>query len=118
MIKSPQIDYKTYAQQMRGALSGAEICNRDLSLNHSYFNTKKGFYWSDKNNDQLIQGVLNYGLDVSAIGEHQFKNTKTPVELELRLCILFNVKDLKNVGEKELKEFKKEHGGNTNGSKK
>jgi hypothetical protein len=50
-----------------------------------------------------VQGVLGHGLDVAAIREHQFKNAKTEVELELRLCILFNVKDLKNVSEKELK---------------
>ena len=50
MIKNPQIDYKSYAEQMRAALSGPEICNKDLSLNHAYFNTKKGFYWSEKNN--------------------------------------------------------------------
>lgn len=31
---------------MRAALSGPDICNRDNSLNHAYFNTKKGFYWS------------------------------------------------------------------------
>lgn len=46
MSQSAQIDYKQYAAYMRGALSGPEICNKDNSLNHTYFNTKKGFYWS------------------------------------------------------------------------
>ena len=67
MIQSAQIDYKSYAEQMRSALSGPDICNKDKSLNHAYFNTKKGFYWSDKNHEQLVQGVINYDLDVPAI---------------------------------------------------
>ena len=40
------------------------------------------------------------------------------MELELRLCLLFGVNDLKKVGEKELKEFKKGHTSNGNGVKK
>jgi hypothetical protein len=28
----------------------------------------------------------------------------------MRVCLLFNVKELKNIGEKEIKEFKKIHG--------
>jgi hypothetical protein len=48
-------------------------------------------------------------LDVPTIREHCFRNGKTEVELELRLCLLFGVKDLKNVAEKELKEFRKAH---------
>ncbi len=45
-MKSAAIDYHGYAMAMRAALSGPDICNRDNSLNHAYFNTKKGFYWS------------------------------------------------------------------------
>lgn len=77
MMKSAQIDYQQYASQMRAALSGPDICNPDRSLNHTYFNTKKGFYWSDKNHEQLTQGVIAHGLDVPAIREHYFKNSKT-----------------------------------------
>jgi hypothetical protein len=76
-MKSAQIDYKGYAEFMRGALSGSEICNRDNSLNHAYFNTKKGFYWSEKHSEQLMSGVLNYELDIPQIREHFFKNSKT-----------------------------------------
>jgi hypothetical protein len=59
-MKGAQIDYASYSSFMRGALSGPEICNKDNSLNHAYFNTKKGFYWSEKHAEQLVQGVLNY----------------------------------------------------------
>mgnify|MGYP000200443743 CR=1 FL=1 len=100
MIKSAQIDYQSYSSQMRSALSGSEICNKDGSLNHTYFNTKKGFYWSEKNNEQLEQGVMNYDLDIPSIKEHQFKNTKSDMELELRLCLLFGVNEIKKIGEK------------------
>lgn len=41
------IDYQQYSVFMRKALSGPEICNEDGTLNHIYFNTKKGFYWSE-----------------------------------------------------------------------
>ncbi len=90
-------------------MSGPEICNEDGSLNHTYFNTKKGYYWSDKHQQLLVQGVLAHDLDLTAIRELAFHNNKTEMELELRLCLLFNVKDLKAIGEKELKEFKKQH---------
>jgi hypothetical protein len=59
-MKGAQIDYASYSSFMRGALSGPEICNKDNSLNHAYFNTKKGFYWSEKHAEQLVHGVLNY----------------------------------------------------------
>jgi hypothetical protein len=67
MMKSAQIDYKGYSEFMRAALSGPEICNKDHSLNHTYFNTKKGFYWSEKHSEQLVNGVLNCELDVPRI---------------------------------------------------
>ncbi len=66
---------------MRNALSGPEICNKDNTLNHAYFNTKKGFYWSEKHNELLLNGVLTYDIDIAAIRQELFKNTKTEVEL-------------------------------------
>lgn len=48
---------------MRKALSGPEICNEDGTLNHIYFNTKKGFYWSEDHNELLRQGLLKHGTD-------------------------------------------------------
>ena len=52
---------------MRAALSGSEICNQDHSLNHAYFNTKKGFYWSESNTQELINAVLNCDLNIPRI---------------------------------------------------
>ena len=62
---------------MRGALSGPEICNEDNSLNHLYFNTKKGYYWSDKHQNMLVQGVLAHGLDISTIHDITFHTHKS-----------------------------------------
>lgn len=81
MSKGAQIDYKRYAELMRGALSGPEICNQDKSLNHIYFNTKKGYYWSEKHHQLLVQGVVAYGLDIPTIREASFSNQKTEMEL-------------------------------------
>lgn len=46
MQKGADIDYQAYAKSMRGVLSGPEISLPDKTLNHEYFNAKKGFYWS------------------------------------------------------------------------
>lgn len=108
-MKGAQIDYASYSSFMRSALSGPEICNRDNSLNHAYFNTKKGFYWSEKHAELLTAGVLAHELDLPAIREQVFKNGKTEVELELRICLLFGVKDIKAITEKDIKEFRRAH---------
>eukprot|EP00351_Strombidinopsis_sp_SopsisLIS2011_P004251 CAMPEP_0116880702 /NCGR_PEP_ID=MMETSP0463-20121206/12652_1 /TAXON_ID=181622 /ORGANISM="Strombidinopsis sp, Strain SopsisLIS2011" /LENGTH=40 /DNA_ID= /DNA_START= /DNA_END= /DNA_ORIENTATION= len=34
---------------------------KDGSLNLKYFNVKRGHYWSKKENDELIKGVIKYG---------------------------------------------------------
>ena len=77
MSRSAGIDYKSYAEFMRSALSGPEICNKDNSLNHAYFNTKKGFYWSEKNTENLIAGILAHDLNIPTIREINFKNSKS-----------------------------------------
>ena len=72
-------------------------------MNHAYFNTKKGFYWSDDNDRSLVEGIMAFDLDVATIREHFFGQAKTQMELELRVCLLFNVKDIKNVTDNDLK---------------
>ena len=63
MSKGGQIDYQSYAKAMRLALSGPEICRDDGSLNHQYFNAKKGYYWSEENNQELINGLCDHGTN-------------------------------------------------------
>ena len=81
-------------------------------MNHSYFNTKKGFYWSDLNDKSLREGIIRYDLDIPTIRSHCFADKKTEMELELRTCLLFNAKDIKNITDKEVKEFKKKYTAN------
>ncbi len=50
-----------YIINMRKALCKDNICLKDGSLNLKYFNVKKGHYWSKKENDDLIKGVIKYG---------------------------------------------------------
>jgi len=54
---------------------------------------------------------------IPQIREHYFNNSKSEVELELRICLLLNAKDIKNIGEKELKEFKKNHSNHASAKK-
>ena len=58
-----EIDYKEYGKAMRTALSGQQISKSDGTLNHQYFNAKKGFYWSENNNEELINGICSFGTD-------------------------------------------------------
>lgn len=55
----------------------------------------------------MTAGVIAHELDLAAIREQVFKNGKSEVELELRICLLFGVKDIKAITEKDLKEFRK-----------
>lgn len=79
MQKGADIDYQTYARSMRGVLSGPEISLPDKTLNHEYFNAKKGFYWSGDNESKLIDGIKACGKDWKKISNEYFNNTKTEV---------------------------------------
>lgn len=59
---SSQFDYSEYSRKMRLALSNEDIKNPgDGSLNHKYFLVKKGSYWSELNQKNLIKGLGLYG---------------------------------------------------------
>lgn len=77
MIKNDQIDYESYAKEMRGALSAEEMILPDNSINHQYFHAKKGFYWSNNNELQLIDGLRKYSLNFNEISKKIFKGNKS-----------------------------------------
>lgn len=81
MQKGADIDYQSYAKAMRSVLSGPEICMPDKTLNHQYFNAKKGFYWSEDSESKLMEGIKNFGKDWKKISAEYFKNAKSEVEL-------------------------------------
>jgi hypothetical protein len=71
-----QISYSDYAKKMRSFLSNNEMCRKDFSFNHQYFNTKKGHYWSEKDTEALSRGLKKYGVgEWKKINEEEFHNT-------------------------------------------
>lgn len=72
----------------------------DNSLNHQYFHTKKGFYWSANNEIELVEGLRKHSLNFEKISKDIFKGTKSEIELELRVCLLFGVKNIKQITKK------------------
>ncbi len=58
---STQYDCSQYSKKMRLALSNEDIKNPDGSLNHKYFLVKKGSYWSELNQKNLIKGIGLFG---------------------------------------------------------
>ena len=110
MIQGAEIDYVDYAQRMRGELSGPDMCNKEKGniINHTYFNTKKGFYWSEKNRQALIEGIAKYDFDFPTIQNEMFRGSKSLIELELRTCLHFGTKDIKSIKESQVKALKRE----------
>ena len=51
-----------YVLEMRKTFSNPNSINTNGDLNHRYFQTKIGQYWTDKDNDLLIKGISEYGI--------------------------------------------------------
>ena len=87
----------SYIIKMRKDLCNDDICFKDGSLNLKYFNVKKGHYWSEKENDKLIQGVLKHGvLEFKKIRKEFFRDSQaSETEIRLRICKLLKIYDLK-----------------------
>ena len=88
-----------YIIEMRKALCRENICQKDGSLNLKYFNVKKGHYWSKKENENLIKGVINFGACEFKKIKKTYLETWTETEIRLRICKLlryYNIKDYKD----------------------
>lgn len=85
-----------YIVNMRKALCNDQICFSDGSLNLKYFNVKKGHYWSKKENDLLIKGVIQFGA--TNFKDIRAKHLKdwTETEIRLRICKLLRYYDLEH----------------------
>lgn len=55
--KIMDIDYKEYSMKMRGELSNKEMINNENRINHEYFLHKKGAYFGNKEEEQLLQSL-------------------------------------------------------------
>ena len=74
---------------MRKSLIKEDIIQPDGSLNLKYFNVKKGQYWSARENELLIKGVLKYGpTQFKEIKINLFEKNWTETEIRLRICRL------------------------------
>lgn len=111
-----QLDDKKmkYIINMRKALCKDNICFEDGSLNLKYFNVKKGHYWSHKENDRLIEGVIDFGATSFKEIRKEYLREWTETEIRLRICKLlrrYNLEDYKDhkfsCQEEIMKEAKK-----------
>lgn len=85
---------RKYIIEMRKALSNKNIILEDGSLNLKYFNVKKGHYWSQVENENLIKGVLKHGpTNFKKIKKDSFTNW-TETEIRLRICRLLKCYNL------------------------
>jgi len=84
-----------YIIGMRKALCKENICFDDGSLNLKYFNVKKGHYWSKKENELLITGVIRHGATAFKEIKKYFLLDWTETEIRLRICKLLRFYDLK-----------------------
>lgn len=58
---SNDFDFNLYAKKMRKELSNQEIYCEDGAINHAYFLTKKGQYWTPHNQKALQRGLELFG---------------------------------------------------------
>mmetsp|Transcript_4049 Transcript_4049/g.3947 ORF Transcript_4049/g.3947 Transcript_4049/m.3947 type:complete len:171 (+) Transcript_4049:1-513(+) len=85
---------RKYIIEMRKSLIDNDIVFSDGSLNLKYFNVKKGQYWSKRETETLIKGVIQYGpTSIKQIKECYFKNW-TETEIRLRICRLLKYYNL------------------------
>lgn len=98
------LDKQHYIRNMRKLVTkDTDIVNAEGNLNLKYFNVKKGQYWSKKENDALIAGVIEFGpTDYKTIKCKHLKNW-SETEIRLRICRLLKVYEL---GKKYKEDFR------------
>ncbi len=74
---------KDYVTNMRKAFSSKNSILSDGELNHKYFQTKIGQYWTEEDKEKLIKGIIEFG--VGAWAEIQAKYLKQWSETDLKL---------------------------------
>ena len=86
---------------MRRDLCNTDICFPDGSINLKYFNVKKGHYWSKKENDKLIEGVINHGPTSFKQIKEMYLKEWTETEIRLRICKLLRYYNLKDYADQK-----------------
>ena len=89
-------DKMQYIINMRKDLCKDNICSKDGSLNLKYFNVKKGHYWSSKENELLVQGVIEFGVLAFKEIKRKYLESWSETEIRLRICKLLRYYNLKD----------------------
>ena len=76
---------KDYVIKMRTLFSNRNSILPNGELNHKYFQTKIGQFWTIEDNEKLIEGIEKFG--VGAWGEIKSKYMKNCVLINLTLLI-------------------------------
>lgn len=82
-----------YVRAMRKSLCQGEVCDAEGNLNHMYFQSKKNRYWGDAQHKALIDGLAKFEVgDWAKFKKSPVLENFYDIELELRTCLLLNVK--------------------------
>lgn len=81
-------DRKKYTLEMRKVFSNKNSILPNGDLNHKYFQTKIGQYWSEEDNDNLTLGIELFGIGNWEKIQQENLQTRSATELQLRACLL------------------------------
>jgi len=84
-----------YVRAMRKHLCKGEVCDAEGNLNHEYFQSKKNSYWGEAQHKALVDGLAKYEVgDWEKFKKASALESFYDVELELRTCLLLDVKSI------------------------
>lgn len=77
--------------ELRRKLCSKPIVDLEGNINHSYFLSTPGRYWSEDDETALLLGIRTYGAgDLISIRD-QYLPTKSTIELKLQISLLLGV---------------------------
>ena len=100
MYNQIDAEKQQYVLNMRKEmLSEQDIITEDGYLNVKYFNVKKGQYWSKRETEKLIEGVLKHGVtNFKEIKQDKLEGW-SETEIRLRICRLLKCYNLNDYTE-------------------
>jgi hypothetical protein len=83
------ITRQEYNTEMRKAFSNRMCINEDGSINHRYFQSKVGQFWTEKDDKNLILGINEFGVNSNEEIKQKFlKNwVKIILTIGLKFCL-------------------------------
>jgi hypothetical protein len=83
------INREEYVIKMRKLFSYSSSITPTGELNHKYFHSKKGQYWSEEDNQNLIKGIEEFGVGAWAEIRAKYTQNWSEMDLKLRTGYLF-----------------------------